>query len=125
MTLAEEFSLLARELTEEFSVGAYAYTFIEKEYDATTGESQKDYISVRNLNAARYDHREEERTDRTFSEDVWTVVVAGYELGNVVPQIGGIVEFPDSSEHTVLAVDYDQYAAAYFIIVKKKAIKSA
>lgn len=120
-TFGEEMAELATELCEEFSVGTYTYFESDTDYDTTTGRVTNNPISVHNIPAARYDYSEENRVNRTFAKKVWVVVMDGFHLGVVVPVEGGIVEFPDGSQHVIEDVETDQYGAAYILYVQQKA----
>lgn len=115
-TLAEKFREAAQRNVIKYSVGTYEYNFGSAQYDPDTGAVSRTPVST-TVPAARYNITEEKRSQMAYSEKTCIVVMAGLDLGSVIPQIGGEVVFPDQTKHRVVWVEPDQYGAAYFLHV--------
>lgn len=120
-TFGDEMRDLAAELNEEFSIGLYEYKTLSPSYNPATGVVTPNPVRVTDIPAAKFDYSEERRVNKTFSEKIWVVSMAGEHLGTAVPIEGGIVVFPDSTEHIIRHVVTDQYGANYLLYVDAKA----
>ena len=118
-TLAEKFTAAADRAVAKFSVGTYTYKEITGEtYDPDTGVVTRPEVTV-SVPAARYNIADDKRAQMSYSERTSIVVMAGADLGAVVPQVGGLVIYPDGSRHRVVYVESDQYGAAHFLHVTR------
>ena len=116
MTRTELFRAAAASTIGKFSVGTYQYLDATETYDTNTGLVSR-VVTTTNVPAARYSIRADKRAQMSYSEDTCIVAIAGTDLAAVVPEVGGIVIFPDATRHRVVYVEFDQYSAAYFLHV--------
>jgi len=122
-SLGDKFKEAAKKSVAKYSIGTYSYKFGSSVYDPDTGAVSRAPTS-KDVPAARYNITKDKRDQMSYTDDTCIVVIAGLELGDVVPQIGGIVVFPDLTKHRVVWVEPDQYGAAYFLHVTVKTVGS-
>lgn len=112
-TLGDKFKAAAQKNVLKFSIGTYDYQKLSSSYDPDTGDVTN-AESVVKIPAARYNISDDKRASMSYSEETCIIVMAGLDLGSVVPKTGGIIIFPDDTRHRVVYVEPDQYGAAYF-----------
>jgi hypothetical protein len=122
--LSDKFKQAAQKVVAKFSVGDYSYQDISGEtYNADTGTVTRVPITTL-VPAARYEVDEDKRASLSYSEDTCIVAMAGLDLGAVVPKVGALVVFPDTTRHRIVYIERDQYDACYFLHVTETPIGS-
>lgn len=121
-TLGDKFREAARDIIYKFSTDEHElHHIVSESYDTNAGMVTRDEVIVP-LPAARYELSDDKRRNLPYSEDTCIVAVAGLDLGAVVPKVGDLVTFPNSTlRHRVVWVVPDQYGAAYFLHVAETA----